>query len=154
MIIDTLEHADALTLGPRFAKAFDWLKDPTHADLPTGKHVIETAEDGTETLFANIQEYDTRAPEDCPLEYHRKYADIQFLYQGCEAIGYRPLTADLPETKPYHDGNDIGFVGGEGTPIPFTKDTFFVLFPQDAHAPGQRVPGATRVKKVILKVML
>ncbi len=154
MIIDTLDNADKLNLGPLFDKAFAWLKDPAHAALQTGKHVIEVAEDGTELLFANIQSYDTRAPEDCALEYHRKYADIQYLYEGNEAIGYRPLTADLAEKTPYSDENDIGFVQGEGIAVPFYKDSFFVLFPQDAHAPGQRTPAATCVKKVILKVRL
>lgn len=154
MIIDTLDHADCLNLGPRFAKAFAWLRDPANAALPAGHHVIETAPDGTETLFANIQEYETRAPENCPLEFHRRYADIQFLFQGNEAIGWRPLTPDLAITKPYDEDADIGFVAGAGTPIPFPKDGFFVLFPQDAHAPGQRTPAATRVKKAIVKVLL
>ena len=95
MIIDTLENAEKLNLGPRFAKAFAWLKDPANAALPAGHHVIETAPDGTETLFANVQEYDTRAPSTCRLEFHRRYADIQFLFEGNEAIGWRPLTDDL-----------------------------------------------------------
>ena len=157
MIVDTLAHADALAaLGPRFAKAVAWLRDPANAQLPPGHHVIETAPDGTETLFANVQASDTRAPEDCPLEFHRRYADIQFLFQGHEAIGWRPLTPDLPVTKPYADDADIGFVAGEGVAlVPFaTPDTFILLLPQDAHAPGQRTPQAARVKKAIVKVLL
>ena len=154
MIIDTLDNAEKLNLGPRFDKAFAWLKDPANANLPAGHHVIEQAEDGTELLFANVQEYNTRDSKDCPLEYHRAYADIQFLYEGCEAIGYRPLTDDLAELKPYNAESDIGFVQGEGTAVPFSKNTFFVLFPQDAHAPGQRVPSADKVRKVIVKVRL
>lgn len=154
MIVDTLENVEKLNLGPRFAKAFAWLRDSANAALPAGHHVIETAPDGTETLFANIQEYDTRAPEACPLEFHRRYADIQFLFEGNEAIGWRPLTADLAVTKPYDEAADIGFVAGVGTPVPFPKDGFFVLFPQDAHAPGQRTPAAARVRKAIVKVLL
>lgn len=154
MIVDTLDHAEGLCLGPRFAKAFAWLRDPVNAALPAGHYVIETAPDGTETLFANVQAYDTRDPKDCPLEFHRRYADIQFLFEGNEAIGWRPLTDDLAVTKPYDAGNDIGFVAGEGTAVPFPANGFFVLFPQDAHAPGQRTPAATRVRKVILKVLL
>ncbi len=154
MIIDTLENAEKLNLGPRFAKAFAWLKDPANAALPAGHHVIETAPDGTETLFANVQEYDTRDPATCRLEFHRRYADIQFLFEGNEAIGWRPLTDDLAVTQPYSEQDDIGFVAGEGTAIPFVPNGFFVLFPQDAHAPGQRTPAATRVKKAIVKVLL
>ena len=45
-------------------------------------------------------------------------------------------------------------MAGEGTAIPFPKQGFFILFPQDAHAPGQRMPGADRVKKVVVKVLL
>ena len=154
MIIDTLDQAGKLALGERFEKAFAWLAEAVKAPPAVGHHVIETLPDGTEALYANVQEYETRAPEACALEYHRAYADIQFLFEGREAIGWRPLTADLAETKPYNPEADIGFVAGEGTAIPFPKDGFFVLFPQDAHAPGMRVPGATKVKKVVLKVLL
>ena len=154
MIIDTLDQAGKLALGERFEKAFTWLAEAVKAPPAVGHHVIEALPDGTEALFANVQEYETRAPEACPLEYHRAYADIQFLFEGREAIGWRPLTADLAETKPYNPEADIGFVAGEGTAIPFPEGGFFVLFPQDAHAPGQRVPGADRVKKVIVKVLL
>ena len=154
MIVDTIDHADMLKLGPRFEKAFAWLKVPEHTALPAGHYPIEVLPDGTEALFANIQEYETRTPENCPLEYHRRYADIQMIFAGEEAIGYRPLTADLPELKPYSEANDIGFVKGEGAPVPFSKDTFFVLFPQDAHAPGKQVNGPNRVRKIVVKVLL
>ncbi len=154
MIIDTLEQAGKLALGERFEKAFTWLAEAVKASPAVGHHVIEALPDGTEAIFANVQAYETRAPEACPLEYHRAYADIQFLFEGREAIGWRPLSADLAETKPYNPEADIGFVAGEGTAIPFPEGGFFVLFPQDAHAPGQRVPGADRVKKVIVKVLL
>lgn len=156
MIIDTLDQIDKLELGPRFTKALAWLKANATADIPAGHHVIETAEDGTETIYVNVQEYETRAPENCALEYHRAYADIQFLFKGTEAISWVPLTADLPETKPYSQENDIGFVGGAGTPIPFPKDGFFILYPQDAHAPGMRYPEGTPVpvKKAVIKVLL
>ena len=140
MIVDTLENAEKLNLGPRFAKAFAWLRDPANAALPAGHHVIETAPDGTETLFANIQEYDTRAPEACPLEFHRRYADIQFLFEGNEAIGWRPLTADLAVTKPYDEAADIGFVAGVGTPGPLPTGGFFVPLPPAAPAPRPRSP--------------
>ena len=154
MIIDTLEQAGKLALGERFEKAFTWLAEAVKAPPAVGHHVIEALPDGTEAIFANVQAYETRAPEACPLEYHRAYADIQFLFEGREAIGWRPLSTDLAETKPYNPEADIGFVAGEGTAIPFPEGGFFVLFPQDAHAPGQRVPGADRVKKVIVKVLL
>ena len=130
MIIDTLENAEKLNLGPRFAKAFAWLKNPANAALPAGHHVIETAPDGTETLFANVQEYDTRDPATCRLEFHRRYADIQFLFEGNEAIGWRPLTDDLAVTQPYSEQDDIGFVAGEGTAIPFGLSLIAQLYDQ------------------------
>ena len=154
MIIDTLENAEKLNLGPRFAKALAWWKAPANAGLPAGPQVLGGARDGTETFFGNVQEYDPRDPATCGREFHRRYADIQFLFEGNEAIGWRPLTDDLAVTQPYSEQDDIGFVAGEGTAIPFVPNGFFVLFPQDAHAPGQRTPAATRVKKAIVKVLL
>ncbi len=154
MIIDTLEHAKLLHLGARFEKAFAWLCAAIHQSPEVGHHVIETLPDGTEAIYANVQAYSTRAPQDCVLEFHKKYADVQFLLAGREAIAYRPLTEDLELKKPFDITGDIGFVSGVGTPIPFSKNGFFVLFPQDAHAPGMRVEGCETVKKVVVKVLL
>ncbi len=154
MIVDTLDHAENYNLGPRFKKAFAWLKDPANAALEPGHYVLETAEDGTEVLFVNVQSYETRAPENCPLEHHKAYADIQYLFEGTEAIGYLPLTDDLPVKTPFSTENDFGLVEGKGALIPFDRpNTFFVLFPQDAHAPGHRTT-AERVKKAVVKVLL
>lgn len=154
MIVDTLDHAASLPLSERFQRAFAWLQEAVTNPPAPGKHLIETLPDGTPALYANVQAYATRTPENCPLEYHRQYADIQFLLSGSEAIGWRPLTPDLPEKTPYDAANDIGFVLGAGTPVPFPEKGFFVLFPQDAHAPGMQVPGAERVEKIVIKVLL
>ncbi len=154
MIVDTLDKAGMYALGPRFDKAFAWLADPANAALEPGHYVLETLEDGTEALFVNVQAYETRTSENCPLEHHRAYADIQYLFEGTEAIGYLPLTADTPVKKEFSAENDFGLVEGAGALIPFDKpNTFFVLFPQDAHAPGHRTT-AERVKKAVVKVLL
>ncbi len=147
MIIDHIDNADAYcVLHPKFKKAFDFLKDPATATLPAGKVVI----DGDD-VFANIQDYTTRKPADCRLEAHRKYIDIQFLFKGNEAIGYTSLKDSLVVTEPYSEANDILFFEGIGTPIPFESGHFFILYPQDAHAPGQEtIPGD--VRKVIIKI--
>lgn len=149
MIIDTLTNAATYyPLHPLFEKAFAFLCDPKTATLEPGRYELQ----GTE-LYAMIQNYPTRTPENCALEAHRKYIDIQFLISGNESIGYTPLSSDLTETKPYVTDSDIVFYQGIGEPIPFKPDTFFILYPQDAHAPGIQTTPQT-VKKVVIKVAL
>lgn len=149
MIIDTLDHADTYTsLHPYFAQAFAFLRDPALATLPLGKHKI----DG-DAIYANIQDYTARDIKDCRLEAHRRYIDIQFLLTGNEAIGYTPISDTLTETVPYSDKDDILFYAGTGTPIPFTPNGFFILFPQDAHAPGIETTLGT-VRKIVIKIAL
>lgn len=148
MIIDTLQNAATYApFHPLFAKAFAFLNDPATASLPAGRHDLQGSD-----LFALVQAYDSRLPENCALETHKTYIDIQFLLSGSEYIGYAPLTPALTEKTPYNPESDIAFFNGIGTPLPLTPGTFAILYPQDAHAPGicDGEPGP--IRKIVIKI--
>jgi len=95
--INPTELYNQVHLNPeRWAQAFRFLATTDLAALPKGRHEL----DGT-NLYASVDEYLSREPEDCRLEAHRKYADIQYVISGQEQIGITPL-AETVEATPYH----------------------------------------------------
>jgi len=149
MIIDHIHHADVyLNLSPRFAAGFEFLKHLDFDSLQPGRNEI----DG-DVLFVNAQEYQTRLLQDGKWEAHRTYADIQFIVEGEERIGYAPLTSMRLKTE-YSAERDVAFYEGPGDFIVLRKGDFGIYLPQDVHMPCIAVSEPGTVKKVVLKVLL
>jgi len=149
MILDKLENA-ALYAGidEKLNKGFEFLNNNNLSALEVGKYEI----DGNE-VFAMVSEYDSKKSEDCRLEAHHIYTDIQYLVSGRELIGYETLQ-DQAELVQYDQERDIVFYVGEGAPILLESGMFTVFFPQDVHGPCMQVDGPEKVKKVVIKVKI
>jgi YhcH/YjgK/YiaL family protein len=150
MIIDTLDNAATYeTLGPRFAKAFDYLKCGRAATDEPGVHKL----DGDD-VYVSVQTYDTKPKDQCRWEAHQVYADVQYVVKGCERIGYAPLDGMAPE-QAYDAENDVAFYTGEGIPLRVPAGTFTVFLPQDVHMPCIAENGSPQpVRKVVVKVRI
>lgn len=149
MILDKLKHA-ALYSGitENLGKGFDFLKNTDLANLEIGKYEI----DG-KNVFALVSEYESKKPEDCRLEAHQAYADIQYIVSGREAIGFDTLKNQDILTE-YNTEKDIIFFTGETSPLILESGMFAVFFPQDAHRPCMQIAGPEKVKKVVIKVKI
>ena len=147
MIFDKIENASLYeSISPLLKKAFAYIKQTDFSKLENGKHVIEE-----DVLFAIVQEYDTKNDADCKLEAHKKYIDVQYVIQGEELIGIRPLTTQTP-CKEYDAENDYALYGDTCSFIKVAPTQFAVLFPQDLHKPGIKINASEKVKKVVMKV--
>ena len=149
MVIDTLDHSSSYeNLHPRFKAAFAFLKRPDIATVALGRTDI----DGN-SLYALVQEYETKPIQEGKLEAHKKYVDIQMILEGEEFMGYAPLGGQTA-TKPFDPDKDIGFFDGEAWFTRFRKGMFAIFFPQDAHLPGRYTEKPSAVKKIVLKIQL
>lgn len=149
MILDTIENAQLyMNISNELKKGFEYLINTDLQALDPGFHEIIGKD-----IFALVSEFETQGPENCRLEAHRNYADIQYIVSGREAIGFAPLK-DQKITTPYTSERDIVFFDGETTPLILETGTFVVFFPQDVHQPGMQVEGPEKVKKVVIKVKL
>jgi len=147
MILDKLENADFYSGYNKNLKAgFDYLKTTELDRLEPGRYEI----DGN-NVFALVSEYDSKKPEDCRLEAHRIYADIQYIVSGSEAIGFVTLNNQTVISE-YNADKDIVFFSGEAAPIILEAGLFAVFFPQDVHRPCMQINGPEKVKKVVIKV--
>lgn len=149
MILDKLENAaQYAAISENLKMGFEFLKNNDLSAIEVGRYEI----DG-KNVFALVSEYDSKKPEDCRLEAHQVYADIQYIVSGQEAIGFAPLDGQTI-TSEYNPEKDIVFFSGETTPLIFKAGMFGVFFPQDAHRPCMQINGPEKVKKVVVKVKL
>ncbi len=149
MILDKLQNAALYSgISSNLQKGFEFLKNNDLSKLEAGKYEI----DGKE-VFATVSEYETKEHQDCRLEAHQLYADIQCLVSGNEFIGFATLS-DQPVLTEYNPEKDIVFFSGESTLLPLEPGMFAVFFPQDVHRPCMQVDGPSKVKKVVVKVRM
>lgn len=124
------------------------------------EQVSENMQDGEypicgDKAFARVMSYQTGVPEECKIEAHNKYIDIQATIVGAEGISvYERRTLD--ENISYDADKDVVFFSREGAEgIAHTKNIpgyFTMLFPEDAHRPQEKVGGVGAVKKFVIKL--
>ncbi|MDP2338153.1 MAG: YhcH/YjgK/YiaL family protein [Bacteroidota bacterium] len=149
MILDKLENAAIYSaISNNLQKGFEFLKNTNLSKLEAGRIDI----DGND-IFALVSEYDAKKHEDCRLEAHQKYADIQYIVSGREAIGFATLN-NQTITSEYNLEKDIVFFSGETNQLVLESGMFAVFFPQDIHRPCMQIDGPEKVKKVVIKLRL
>jgi YhcH/YjgK/YiaL family protein len=147
MILDKLENAACYTgISENMKRGLEFLKNTNLSALEIGRHDIST-----DQVFALVSEYNSKKPEDCRLEAHQIYADIQYIVSGRELIGFETLK-NQPKLTEYNPEKDIVFYSGEGIPVLLESGMFAVFFPQDVHRPCIQYENSEKVKKVVIKV--
>lgn len=151
MILDRMSNGSKYAgLSDRFARAFELLAQGDIALKDDGKYEV----DG-DKLFFMVQNYVTKPVDERRFESHRRYADIQAVYSGREAMGYRQIEG-LEVTAPYDETKDIMFFA---TPDNYTNlqleaGEFVVLFPDEGHMPQVQLDGPSQIRKIVFKVLV
>jgi YhcH/YjgK/YiaL family protein len=149
MILDELRNAPLYrSISPRMAQALDFLQKTDFARLPPGKHPV----DG-ENVFALVLHIETKPKKGAFWEAHRRYIDVQYLFEGAERMG----RADIGMLKPcaeYDAEKDFQKLKGKGDFFTVPTGTFVVFWPNDAHMPDLAVQEPKPVKKVVVKVLV
>ena len=148
---DTIENAGVYRgLYERLSKAFDILIKHNFDKKQQGRYEV----DG-EKLFYIVANYTTKPIEQCKLEAHEEYVDIQFIVKGCEQIGYSN-TAGLKVKTPYDADKDLIFyhVPENLNFLKMQAGSFAIFFPDKAHLPCCQIGTPCEVKKVVFKVKI
>lgn len=83
MVLDSIKNYGLYaTITARIAKGFDFLNTTDLLAIPQGTYEIEG-----KTIFAIVQEYDTKEEKECFLEGHTNYIDIHYIVSGTELTG-------------------------------------------------------------------
>jgi len=149
MIIDNIKNAEQyFSYGERFKKALQFLQVTDISLLENG-----TIELDGKNLFAIVSEYDTKSFEEGQWESHLKYHDVQYVANGEEKIGY-VFKNKMKQSTEYNEDNDFMLWEGEGDFLTAKEGDFLILGPDDVHMPSIRIDGPSKVKKVVIKVLI
>ena len=146
MVTDRIAHAHLYTaLGPRVARALEYLQQTNVGALAAGTYELEGRH-----LYAIVQDYTTKPPEQGKWEAHCRYADLQFVVQGTERIGFGPMTRF--EQESYDPERDYVALSGEGEWLTLDEGCFMLLWPGEGHMPGIAAGTPGPVKKIVVKI--
>ena len=149
MIFDKIENAHLYTkTHAGINKALNYLKNTNFLELENGKHEIEG-----DVIFAIVNEYETKKPEENLLESHIKYIDVQFVAHGIEQIGVTTFNNQQP-VKFYDSTDDYMLFKEPYNLITLNKGMFAIFYPDDIHIPGLMIDTVSKVKKVVVKVKI
>ena len=151
MIFGSIQNleTDRRVLPAALVRGLEYLRDTDFSKLEPGRYEI----DGT-AIFALVQEYRSAPKEEKKPEAHRKYLDIQYVFQGSEIICYgleNRMNEVLEDLLAEKDLLFFKSVQNEMDLI-LTEGMYVILFPQDIHRPGCRYGDGGQVKKVVVKI--
>lgn len=148
MVIDKIENYRLYSkLTKRLAKGFEFITETDLVTIEAGKYQIDN-----DDVFAIVQEYDTKEEEDCVLEGHHKYIDIQYVIKGVELMGFAPLKNQVAVEENLE--KDYTFYEGDISLLRVEEGMFTLFFPEDLHKPGVKADQISKVKKVVVKVKI
>ena len=154
-IFGTVATLEKQACHKKYGKVFDFLK--TH-DLaaefsgmnPGDKKTVEI--DGSD-VKAIFQVYKTKVHSLARLEGHRKFTDIQYIYEGQEIIGCSDL-AHIVDEPEYNEEKDIFFTNANKqlSHVVLSAGEAAILTPEDLHAPCMMIGEPKVAKKIVFKV--
>jgi len=148
MILDTLENAgNYISLHPRFAKAFEFIKAQNLDTIEVGKFEI----DGKD-IHASVSLKDGVKADVAKFEAHNNYIDIQVCPTGSETLGWKPRSKCVTEKEAYNTEKDVIFYSDQpDTYFQLHAGQFAIFYPEDVHAP---MIGEGPIKKLVVKVKI
>ena len=149
MIVDKIEKIKLYKEIP--SEVVQFLSELDINNIKLGKRVL------SDTIYVNIEEYNTKDIEVASFESHDKYIDIQLLLKGSENIYYASRD-NLSVKVPYDETRDIAFYSDGIQVYPCIKidgTNFMMIYPHEAHAPQVSTGNLTqKVLKVVVKIKL
>lgn len=150
MIVDTLGHLlkDEAAYGEKIQRGLQFLRDTDFVGQAAGRHEVN------EEMFYFINEYTTKAAEECFWEAHRIHLDLHYILEGTERIGYAAI-GQLDVRDDYSAEKDaVFFTGALNSAVTAGPGALVVCYPQDGHMTGIEAGRPEAVRKVVLKIRL
>lgn len=137
-------------LPQELRQAIEHVKAHVTTEAPKGEHGIEGSR-----LFYLVSGDMTEPHEARRTEYHTCYFDTQVVLKGQEDMTFNTQPTGTPDTD-WLTNKDITFLPksiDERTVI-LDKGDFIVFHPKEVHRPLYAVDASTRVRKVVVKVLV
>ncbi len=148
MILDRLENAKQYQgLSLRLKKALRYISKTDFTKIENGTYDVVKDE-----IFAIVNRFETVDAKLEKPEVHRKYIDVQYVFEGEEILGFA-IKQSQPVFKEYNE-EDYELFDAELEYVKFSKGMFAIFFPNDLHAPSVHLDKKTSASKVVVKVLI
>ena len=149
MILDRIENAKQYQgLGLRLKKALRYISKTDFTQLENGTYDVVKDE-----IFAIVNRFETVDAKSEKPEVHRKYIDVQYVFEGEEVLGFS-IKQSQPIFKEYNAEEDFELFDAELDYVKLEKGMFAIFFPNDLHAPSVHLDKVTSASKVVVKVLI
>ena len=98
-----------------------------------------------------VQSITTKPAESALLEAHKNFLDIQYIPAATETMGWAPIEK-LENAKPYNPDKDVWHFAGECDLVDIRPGYCYVVYPEDAHAPGVHRAEEKQYSKIVVKL--
>lgn len=133
----------------KIQRTIEWLRSSDFSKAAPGLYQTP------EGIPYSIQEYTTKALEECPIESHRDHIDVQYMVSGEEQfITY--MTSSLVSENIYDAEKDIELwrSGREATSSVLVPGSIIVVHAGQPHKGAIRIAEGCLVKKVVCKILM
>ncbi len=147
MILDKLENLDIyFDCVPYLREFVRFFNENDLETLPACK--IKLLGDD---LFVNILDFTGKEENECRMEAHQEYIDVQIPLTETERMGWKAQEDCLEIITPYNEQKDVEFYADKAyTFIDVPAGHFAIFFPSDAHQPG--IASGKSYRKIIAKI--
>lgn len=158
-IFGTIETVKEQINDSKFDKAFLYiqkLQDKNSAEYKTLSNIKLNECNKIEldvNCFVLEQAYISKNKEDCFFESHKKYIDIQYVFEGEEIMEVEKLS-NLQVTTTYKEDLDYAKYSQskDSSVLKIRENELAIFYPQDAHMPCIKINENEKVIKAVFKI--
>jgi len=149
MILDSIENAARyMHLGEGIAKALHYIQDNDLSEVNPGKYELDN-----DRLVMLVFDFESTNQNECRLEGHRRYLDLQYWMTGSELMGHDILNSQ-PVLEGYNEKSDCAFYNCISSFSRLLPGMFVIYYPSDLHTAVVDPLSTARVKKVVFKILI
>ena len=160
-LFGTFETLKSQVCDFKFQKAFAYIEKLQDKNSPEYKSILNTKVDECnkivldENCFVLEQSYVTKDKENCLYESHKKYIDIQYMFEGDEIMEVENVN-NLLITTEYNEELDYAKYAQSSSSsiLKIRKNEFAIFYPNDAHMPCIKIDENKKIIKAVFKILV
>ena len=160
-LFGTLETLKSQVCDFKFEKAFLYIEKLQDKNSSEYKSIVNTKVGECnkivldENCFVLEQAYITKDKEDCLFESHKKFIDIQYMFEGDEIMEVENVNNLLVET-PYKDDLDYAKYSQskDSSILKIRENELAIFYPNDAHMPCIKIDENKKIIKAVFKILV
>jgi YhcH/YjgK/YiaL family protein len=160
-LFGTLETLKLQVCNSKFEKAFLYIEKLQDKNSSEYKSISNTKVDECnkivldENCFVLEQSYITKDKENCLFESHKKYIDIQYMFEGDEIMEVENVN-NLDVSSIYDEKLDYAkhFQTTKSSSLKIKESEMAIFYPFDAHMPCIKIDKNKKIIKAVFKILV